>query len=345
MAMQSFELEKDILAFLEYHPEVILKTLPTALERHPELKGELYVILSKEYARKDEVKDEIKEMLTEIRAMREESEHRFKAEREELDRKLEAQKQELERKLEAQKEELERKLKVQKEELERKLKAQKKELDRKLKAEKEDLDRKLEAEKEELDRKLKAEKEELDRKLEAEKEERDRQFKADRKEFQSYREAIDRRFDAVDKRLDAMDIQIKEVKAAVGSLGRRSGINLEETILSIFEKQLEWRNIDARNVRGLTIMDEEGKVFGVPNVPIQVDMYISNGTHFLFEIKYAFDPEDIYLFIKKADFVDEQLAIKSKRFVLGLEISSKVKKIAESLEVEVISRKGRKKKS
>lgn len=142
-----------------------------------------------------------------------------------------------------------------------------------------------------------------------------------------------------------MDIQIKEVKAAVGSLGRRSGINLEETILSIFEKQLEWRNIDARNVRELTIIDEEGKVFDVPKAPIQVDMYISNGTHFLFEIKYSFDPKDVYLFVKKANFVDEQLAIKSKRFVLGLEISSKVKEIAESLGVEVISRKGKGEKS
>ena len=80
-------------------PEKVIKALPHILKEHPEIKVELYQILSKEYVTRGELKEYMErsdkrfeemnkrfnEMIREMRAFREDTNRRF----EEIDRRFE----------------------------------------------------------------------------------------------------------------------------------------------------------------------------------------------------------------------------------------------------------------
>lgn len=84
-------LEKPLLSILPKmivdHMDLVIKRLPEAIERRPEIKGELYVVLSKEYV----TKEEIKAILERIDALRED----FNRHREDSNRRFEALIQEI----------------------------------------------------------------------------------------------------------------------------------------------------------------------------------------------------------------------------------------------------------
>ena len=89
-----------------------------------------------------------------------------------------------------------------------------------------------------------------------------------------------------------------ELKAGIGTLGWRSGIALERTILKIFRRALELQGIDVNHVEKVGIRDEQGDLFR-PGTKVEFDLYIHNDEHFLFEIKYHVTKQDIDLFIAK----------------------------------------------
>jgi hypothetical protein len=102
------------------YPDLIIKRLPEAIKIHPEVKEELYTIISERYV----TKIEIREILDEMRKEREEWTRRFEQQREEANRRFEQQEKEF-RQL---REEWNRQFEQQREESNRRFEQQRKEL-------------------------------------------------------------------------------------------------------------------------------------------------------------------------------------------------------------------------
>ncbi|MHA1491542.1 MAG: hypothetical protein ACTSRI_18045 [Promethearchaeota archaeon] len=69
------------------------------------------------------------------------------------------------------------------------------------------------------------------------------------KRFEALQEQIDKRFktlqEQMDKRFDAQYKEIKKISVGIGSLGRRSGKSLENTILANLKDEIIQEDIDA----------------------------------------------------------------------------------------------------
>ena len=177
-----------------------------------------------------------------------------------------------------------------------------------------------------------------------------KRFEASDKRFEELLTRMDRSFAAAEKHREALKREHLELerghlelerehmklKAAIGSLERRSGIALERTILSLFRQALKHRGIDVEKVEKIGIRDEHGELFRA-GAKVEYDLYIHNGGHILFEIKYHVTEQEIDVFIAKAKFFEQQKGISPKKVVLTLEIDEHVKRICEDHEIEVIT--------
>ncbi len=153
-------------------------------------------------------------------------------------------------------------------------------------------------------------------------------------------EAVDKRFEAVDKRfealIDAMNKGFLTLKVSIDSLGQRSGIRLERTILKLLQKTLENRNIDINKIEWIELIDETGEVFS-KNYRTDVDVLIKNGFHFLMEVKYKADSRDIFHFLKVAELYTKKYQRPNKLLLVTLDIDPKNQEYAENEKIEVIT--------
>lgn len=211
-----------------------------------------------------------------------------------------------------------------------------KEADERWEKQKKEFDERWEKQKKESDEKWEREKKESDEKWEKQKRESDEKWEKQRLEFRKeWKEYIER----TDKRFESLEIKLTEVKSAIGSIGKRIGHRQEELILAIFKKELEWRNIDVNQVKHLVVTDEDGELFQVKNSPVEIDIYLHNGLHILLKIEHFFDEkDDVYLFYRKANFIDKKLGINSRRVIIAVEILEDIYSLAESLGMEIITR-------
>ena len=160
-------------------------------------------------------------------------------------------------------------------------------------------------------------------------------------------EAVDRRFEAVDHRFEAIDRRFEELigamnrgfltlKVAIDSLGSRSGIRLEKTILKLLQKTLEQRGIDINTIEWIELIDDEGEVF-TKNYRTDVDVLIKNGFHFLMEVKYKADNRDIYHFLKVAELYAKKYQRPNNLLLVTLDIDPNIQEYAEKENIEVIT--------
>ncbi|MHA1277171.1 MAG: DUF3782 domain-containing protein [Candidatus Helarchaeota archaeon] len=167
-------------------------------------------------------------------------------------------------------------------------------------------------------------------------------------------EEVNQRFEEVNQRFEKSDTRFQELvetmnrrfekvlegqmllRVAIGSLGRRSGIRLEKTILKLLQRVLEQRDIDINKVQWIELFDEAGEVF-TRNYRTDIDVLIRDGLHFLMEIKYQADNRDIYHFLKVAELYTLKYQRPNKLLLLTLEIDPKTQEYAESQKIEVIT--------
>ncbi|MHA1799040.1 MAG: DUF3782 domain-containing protein [Candidatus Helarchaeota archaeon] len=189
----------------------------------------------------------------------------------------------------------------------------------------------------------------------------DKRFEAMDKRFEELIDSMNRRFEAVDKRFEAMDKRFDDMnkrfdesinilhemiaeirrghdtlKVAIGSLGQRSGINLEKTILKLLKKALEKRNIDINKIEWIELHDEKGEVFS-KNYRTDIDILIKNGFHFLMEVKYHPDNRDVFHFLKVAELYTKKYQAPNKLILVCLDIDLRTKEFAEREHIEVIT--------
>jgi len=167
-----------------------------------------------------------------------------------------------------------------------------------------------------------------------------KRFEAVDKRFEELIDSMNKRFEAVDKRFEAvmetMNRGFLTLRASIDSLGERSGIRLEKTILALMQKALVNRDIDINEIQWIELRDENGEVF-TKNYRTDVDVLLKDGFHFLMEVKYHPDNRDVYHFLKVAELYTKQYQYPNKLLLVALEIDPKTQEYAESYHIEVIT--------
>ncbi|MHA1448984.1 MAG: DUF3782 domain-containing protein [Candidatus Hodarchaeales archaeon] len=166
----------------------------------------------------------------------------------------------------------------------------------------------------------------------------DKRFEAVDKRFEELIASMNKRFEAVDKRFVFVINELKEVKVALGSLGGRSGINLEKTILEILREVLVKRNIDVSRIESRKIKDWDGEIFQ-RGTPVQLDVLGEDGDRVFIEIKFHVTTEDVMLFDKKSEFLAKKIGEPSQRLMIALEIDDNAKDLAEDYGMVVITKR------
>ncbi|MBD3342350.1 MAG: hypothetical protein GF353_24835 [Candidatus Lokiarchaeota archaeon] len=163
-------------------------------------------------------------------------------------------------------------------------------------------------------------------------------------------EHSDRRFEAVDKRFETLIEQMNrgfeqarkerfQIDAKLESLGRRSGVSLENTILYLLQDKLIQENIQESEINKEYLIDREGKIFW-ENYSTDIDVLIKDGKTILIEIKYSADNRDGFHLLKKAELYKHQFNREyDKLMIICLEITQFNLNQLEQQGIEIIAGK------
>ncbi len=118
------------------------------------------------------------------------------------------------------------------------------------------------------------------------------------KRFETLLEQMNREFDEARK-------ERLQIDAKIETLGGRSGVNLENTILYLLQDKLIQENIQESEIKKEYLIDREGKIFW-KNYNSDIDVLIKDGKTILIEIKYHADNRDGYHLLKNAELYKHQ---------------------------------------
>lgn len=200
---------------------------------------------------------------------------------------------------------------------------------------------------EEVDRRF----EEVDRRFEAV----DRRFEALEQELIRLREDFNRRFELAERRFEVIEntlaahsallqehtrllmVLTRDVRAlqiAVGALGHRMGINMEDLIRQVIE---DFSGLGPLTARQLILTDDTGELYGVPGSPVEFDAYVHNGQCFLVEVKSHADAEAVYQFARKVTFARPRLSRACEPVLIASTVHAKVPDLASQLGIRLIT--------
>jgi hypothetical protein len=179
-----------------------------------------------------------------------------------------------------------------------------------------DMDRRFQELRLDLDRRFEA----VDKRFEAV----DKRFEAVDKRF----EAVDKRFEAVDKRFQGVLAEMREQRLHLAALGGRVGRGLEDIVKGVVE---EFAGQSFPTAERLTLLDEQGEVFGVPGAEIEFDLYAHDGAAYLVEVKSHLKPDDVLKFHRKAEFAQKRLGRPVVKLVLALSMEPGAETVLERL--------------
>ena len=294
---------------------LIYEELPRIIKEHPEVKVELWNILSGVFAPKEETEDRFEKLLKEIQRQREEANKRFEEHQRRFD---EYQKrfEEHDRKFNA----LWAEVRALREEANRRFEEHQKRF--------EEHDKKFNT----LWSEVRALREEANKRFE----EHDKKFNALWAEVRALREESNRRFEEHQKRFEEMLNEIRRVDRridrTIGALGARWGISTEHVFREAIKSVIE--DITGLKVERYLKYDTEGKVFGRPD-QVELDLVIHDGMVWIMEIKSSISKPEVYAFSKKVEFYREKKGEEVKRrIIVSPMIEPSAMEIIEDLGIE-----------
>ncbi|MEM3151909.1 MAG: DUF3782 domain-containing protein [Candidatus Nitrosocaldus sp.] len=98
------------------------------------------------------------------------------------------------------------------------------------------------------------------------------------------------------------DRLIQELSISIGSLGRRTGKDMERLILNIYRDQLTQLGIDRDKARRFEYIDREG-LYGLKGKRYEFDIIVSNSHVDILEVKNRVGEEDIVTFYEKVNSI------------------------------------------
>jgi hypothetical protein len=151
-------------------------------------------------------------------------------------------------------------------------------------------------------------------------------------EVRTSREAANRQFEELrtdlDRRFERVLAELKEQRLHLSALGGRVGRGLEEIVKGVVE---EFAGQSFPTAERLTLLDEQGEVFGVPGAKIEFDLYAHDGAAYLDEVKSHLKPDDVLKFHRKAEFAQRHLGRPVTKLILALSMESEAETVLERL--------------
>jgi hypothetical protein len=98
------------------------------------------------------------------------------------------------------------------------------------------------------------------------------------------------------------DRLIQELSISIGSLGRRTGKDMERLILNIYRDQLMQLGIDKDKARRFEYIDKEG-LYGLKGKRYEFDIIVSNSHADILEIKNRVAEDDVVTFYEKVNSI------------------------------------------
>ncbi|MEM4351929.1 MAG: hypothetical protein QXR25_07340, partial [Candidatus Nitrosocaldus sp.] len=98
------------------------------------------------------------------------------------------------------------------------------------------------------------------------------------------------------------DRLIQELSISIGSLGRRTGKDMERMILNIYRDQLVQLGIDRDKASRFEYIDKEG-VYGLKGKRYEFDIIVSNSHVDILEVKNRVAEDDIVTFYEKVNSI------------------------------------------
>jgi hypothetical protein len=170
----------------------------------------------------------------------------------------------------------------------------------------------------------------------------DRRFEAVDRRF----EAVDRRFEAVDRRFEELiaemrhgfEVQgraLRELQLHMSALGGRVGYGLEHVVRELVE---EFSGQQFASAQKLALTDSEGEVFGVKGAQIEFDLFATDGTAYLVEVKSHLKPGDVLQFHRKVEFATRKLGKPAVRLIIALSMEAEAERVMKDLGIRYLIR-------
>lgn len=156
-------------------------------------------------------------------------------------------------------------------------------------------------------------------------------FKEAREERLEIIKQMNNRFTHVDKQLNTLNVTI-------GSLGGRSGIALENTILEIMNEELIKENIHSNKINKELLVDKDGIVF-TKDYSTDIDILIEDDKTILIDVKYIPDNRDVFHFLRIAELFTKLKKPYDQLIIIALEMKKIHVEYANQQNIKVIAGK------
>lgn len=153
-------------------------------------------------------------------------------------------------------------------------------------------------------------------------------------EIRALREDMDRRFEATRQEIQALREDIGRLELHMSALGLRVGRGLEHIIRGMVEK---FSGQTFATADRLVLTDTEGEVF-VKGAQVEFDLYASDGTAYLVEVKSHVEVEDVFHFQRKFEFAKRRLGREVIPMIIALSAEEKAERLMQSLGIQYIVR-------
>ncbi|MEZ0393482.1 MAG: DUF3782 domain-containing protein [Desulfurococcaceae archaeon] len=170
-------------------------------------------------------------------------------------------------------------------------------------------------------------------------EEANRRFEAIERTLADHSEKIAilaKRVEELASAVDVLSRAVGELRVAIGSMGRRMGRDLERLVLELYRDAIQRFGVDVERVEKISLRDEEGKYLH-RGARLELDVYMSDGTAYLIEVKSLADEEDVRWFNYKADaFVKELRPQSYKKIIVAVNITREALEAARELGIDAV---------
>jgi hypothetical protein len=126
-----------------------------------------------------------------------------------------------------------------------------------------------------------------------------------------------------------------ELRVMVGSMGRRWGRDLEETVLAIYKDELAQRGLDVRLARKFSYVDVDGR-FGLKGNVYEFDVIIEGDGVTVIEVKSRATRDDVVWFYEKVRRVESLLGNVKRLLVVAVNIDKEALERAQELGVDAV---------
>ncbi|MDT7886888.1 MAG: DUF3782 domain-containing protein [Thermoproteota archaeon] len=128
---------------------------------------------------------------------------------------------------------------------------------------------------------------------------------------------------------------INDLRSAVGSLGRRMGLDLEKLIFSIYREQLKQIGIDEEKIRKFKYIDVEGR-FGKKDRIYEFDILVSDDYVDVIEVKSSVSIDDVEWFEEKVERMTPLLKNVRRKIIVATNIDKEALELCNKIGIKVI---------